>query len=194
MNKRVTVRTWFKLAAMAGFVALSTIAASAQDTGNQHLDEGSQKMLKSPDVAFAMKAAQGEIAEVQMGQLAAQNASNPDVKAFGQRMVDDHTKANDKLKGVAQAQNMTLPESLDAKHQTEYAKLQGLSGPSFDREYVKCMVKDHEEDVKEFQKEANTGKDPQIKAFASETLPVLEQHLSQIKSIQAGTSGAASSK
>ena len=194
MNKRVTVRTCFNLAAMAGFVALSTIAASGQDTSNQHLDEGSQKMMKSPDVAFAMKAAQGGIAEVQMGQLATQNASNPDVKAFGQQMVDDHTKANDKLKSVAQAQNMTLPESLGPKQQTEYAKLQGLSGPSFDREYVKCMVKDHEEDVKEFQKEANTGKDPQIKAFASETLPVLEQHLSKIKSIQAGTSGAASSK
>jgi putative membrane protein len=194
MKKRVRVRTCFNTAAFAAFVALSTIAANAQDSGNQHMDEGSQKMMKSPDVAFAMKAAQGGMAEVQMGQLAVQNASNPDVKAFGQQMMDDHTKANDKLKSVAQAQNMTIPESVDAKHQSEYTKLQSLSGPSFDREYVKCMVKDHEEDVKEFQKEANTGKDPQIKAFASETLPVLEQHLSKIKSIQAGTAGAASSK
>jgi putative membrane protein len=194
MNKQVTLRACLNTAALAGFVALSTMAANPQDTGNQHMDEGSQKMMKSPDVAFAMKAAQGGMAEVQMGQLAVQNASNPDVKAFGQQMVDDHTKANDKLKAVAQAQNMTLPESLNAKHQAEYSKLQALSGPSFDREYVKCMVKDHEEDVKEFQKEANTGKDPQIKAFASETLPILEQHLSNIKSIQPATSGAASSK
>jgi putative membrane protein len=170
------------------------MGVNAQDSGNQHMDAGSQKMMKSADAAFAMKAAQGGKAEVQLGQLAAQKASNPDVKAFGQQMVDDHTKANEKLKSVAQAQNMTLPDSLDAKQQAEYTKLQDLSGPSFDREYVKCMVKDHEEDVKEFQKEANSGKDPQMKSFASETLPVLQEHLTKIKSIQAGTSAAASSK
>ena len=190
MNKRV--RASLGAAALTAFVAVFTTTASAQNSSNQHMDEGSQKMMKSADAAFAMKAAQGGVAEVQMGQLAAQKASNPDVKAFGQQMVDDHTKANDKLKAVAQGENMTLPESLDAKHQAEYTKLQGLSGASFDREYVKHMVKDHEEDVKEFQKEADTGKDPQIKSFAAETLPILQQHLSKIQSIQAGMSGTAS--
>jgi putative membrane protein len=192
MSERV--RACLRALALTGLVALSTMVVGAQDTSNQQMDKGSQKMMNSPDAAFAMKAAQGGMAEVQMGQLAAQNATNPDVKAFGQHMVDDHTKANDKLKAVAQAENMTLPESLNAKDQAEYTKLQQLSGASFDREYVKHMVKDHEEDVKEFQKEADTGKDPQIKSFASETLPVLQEHLSKIKSIQAGMSGSASSK
>ena len=187
-------RGHFSALVLTGFVAVSMTAANAQNTSNQHMDTGSQKMMKSPDAAFAMKAAQGGLAEVQFGQLATQKASNPDVKAFGQRMVDDHTKANDKLKTVAQGENMTFPESLGGKEQAEYTKLQGLSGPSFDREYVKCMVKDHEEDVKEFQKEADSGKDPQIKSFASETLPILQDHLSSIKNIQSNMSGSASAK
>jgi putative membrane protein len=155
-------------------------------------DTGSNKMLKSSDARFAMKAAQGGMAEVQLGQLAAQKASNPDVKAFGQQMVDDHSKANDQLKSVAAQENMTLPTTLDGKDQRLMTKLQGLSGSDFDKAYVKAMVKDHEEDIKEFQKEADKGKDPQIKNFASQTLPTLQQHLSKIQSIQAGMGGASS--
>src|SRR5579875_627875 len=131
--------------------ACAWIAPAAQNTStsSQHMDTGANKMMKSADMSFAMKAAQGGMAEVQLGQLAAQKATNPDVKAFGQQMVDDHTKANDDLKSVAQGENITLPASLDAKDQAEYTKLQGLSGAAFDRAYVKDMVKDHEHDVKE---------------------------------------------
>lgn len=158
-------------------------------------DNGSNKMLKSADARFAMKAAQGGMAEVQLGKLAAEKGSSADVKAFGQQMVDDHSKANDQLKTVASQENMTLPNSLDSKDQALYTKLQGLSGAQFDRTYVKAMVKDHQEDVKEFQKEADKGKDSGIKNFASQTLPVLQQHLSKIQSIQSnmGAGGGASS-
>ena len=167
------------------------MAGQNQTSGTQ-TDNGSSKMLKSPDAKFAMKAAQGGMAEVQLGQLAAQKGSNADVKAFGQQMVDDHRKANDELKSVAAQENMTLPATLDAKDQALMAKLQGMSGPDFDRTYVKAMLKDHQEDVKEFQKEADKGKDPQIKNFASQTLPVLQQHLSKIQSIQSNLGGGAS--
>jgi putative membrane protein len=163
----------------------------AQNQSTQ-TDAGSDKMAKSSDAKFAMKAAQGGMAEVQLGQLAAQKASNPDVKAFGQQMVDDHSKANDELKSVAAKENMTLPSTLDAKDQALMTKLQGMSGADFDRTYVKAMVKDHQEDVKEFQKEADKGKDPQIKNFASQTLPVLQQHLSKIQSIQSNLGGGGS--
>lgn len=155
-----------------------------QETAGQ--DSGSNAMMKSPDAKFAMKAAQGGMAEVQLGQLAAQKASNPDVKAFGQQMVDDHSKANDQLKSVASQEKMTLPTTMNAKDQALYTKLQGLSGADFDKTYTKAMVKDHQEDIKEFQKEADKGKDPQIKNFASQTLPILQQHLSKIQSIQSG--------
>jgi putative membrane protein len=157
---------------------------------NTQQDNGSNKMMKSADARFAMKAAQGGMAEVQLGQLAAQKAGSPDVKAFGQQMVDDHSKANDQLKTVASKENMTLPATLDSKDQALYTKLQSLSGAEFDKAYVKAMVKDHQEDVKEFQKEADKGKDSGIKSFASETLPVLQQHLSKIESIQSNLGGS----
>lgn len=163
------------------------------DNTNTQTDAGSNKMMKSGDVKFAMKAAQGGMAEVQLGQLAAQKATSADVKAFGQQMVDDHSKANDRLKSVAAQENMTLPATLDAKDQALYTKLQNLSGADFDKTYVKAMVKDHQEDVKEFQKELDKGKDPQIKNFASQTLPVLQQHLSKIQSIQSSMGSATGS-
>lgn len=176
--------TFLGVAGCAALLLLSSAAVQAQNTANQHMDTGTNKMMNSADSTFAMKAAQGGMAEVKMGQLAADKASNPDVKAFGQQMIDDHTKANNNLKSIAQGENMTLPSDLNAKDQATYDKLSKLSGPEFDKMYVKDMVKDHEEDVKEFQKEAKSGKDPQMKNFASTTLPVLQGHLSKIKSIQ----------
>jgi putative membrane protein len=142
-------------------------------------------MMKSADTYFAIVAAQGGLAEVKLGQLAAEKASNPDVKAFGQKMVDDHTKANDQLKSIAQDEGLTLPGDVNQKQQATYDRLSKLSGAEFDKQYVKNMVEDHQEDVKEFRKEANSGKDEKIKSFASQTLPTLQQHLDMIKSIQA---------
>jgi putative membrane protein len=168
----------------AAFLILSSAVIGAQNTSNQHMDTGTSKMMKSADGAFAMKAAQGGMAEVKLGQLAADKAASPDVKAFGQLMVHDHSEANDKLKAVAESENMTLPSDVNAKQQATYDKLSKLSGAAFDKAYVHDMVKDHEEDIKEFQKEANNGKDPKMKEFAGATLPVLQGHLSKIKGIE----------
>lgn len=178
------------LACSAGIVGFLTIPPTvrAQDSSPK-MDSGSMKMMKTGDAAFASKAAQGGLAEVQLGKLAAEKASNADVKAFGQQMVDDHSKANDQLKSVAEKDNMTLPTAPNAKQQAMYTKLQALSGAAFDKAYVSGMVKDHEEDVKEFQKEANSGKNPDIKSFAAETLPIIQGHLAKIKSIQSKVGG-----
>lgn len=177
----------FSSATVAAFAGLlfTAGAVQAQTDASQHMDTGTQKMMNSADTTFAMKAAQGGMAEVKLGQLAADKASNPDVKAFGQKMVDDHTKANDQLKSVAGNENMTLPTDINAKDQAEYDKLSKLSGADFDKAYMKNMVKDHEMDVKDFQKEANSGKDPQLKSFASTTLPILQSHLQMAKETQA---------
>lgn len=157
-----------------------------------HMDAGASKMMKSADTAFAMKAAQGGMAEVKMGKLAADKASNPDVKAFGQQMVDDHTKANDQLKSVAQEEGMTLPTDVNAKQQAMHDKLSKLSGTEFDKAYVKDMMMDHQMDVKEFTKESTSGKNPKIKSFAAETLPVVQGHLDKLKGISGKMSGSSS--
>lgn len=159
------------------------LTAAAQNASGDHIDSGANQMLKSPDTAFAIHAAQGGAAEVKMGKLGAEKASEPDIKAFGQQMVDDHTKANDQLASVAKQENMTLPSDLTAKDEAMYSRLEKLSGVAFDKAYVADMLKDQKADVKQFQKEAHSGQDPGIKNFAAQTLPVLQEHLEKIKSI-----------
>ena len=167
--------------------AFLVVGIQAQDANNA--------TVASADKTFVTKAAQGGMAEVQLGKLAAEKASRPDVKQFGNMMVEDHTKANDQLKSVAGQKSIAIPADIGPKHQALYDRLSKLSGPEFDRAYVKAMVKDHKEDVGEFQKEANNGKDPDIKNFATETLPVLQKHLTAIQQIQkSGGKGASDSK
>jgi putative membrane protein len=129
------------------------------------------------DKKFVKEAAMGGLAEVELGKLAAQKGSSDAVKQFGQKMVDDHSKANDQLKEIATKQQIEVPTALDAKHQKRVDKLSGLSGEKFDTEYSKNMLKDHRKDVNDFQMAAQYGTDPNIKQFAASTLPVLQEHL-----------------
>jgi putative membrane protein len=138
---------------------------------------------KVDDNKFVHDAALGGMAEVELGKLATQKASSDAVKQFGQKMVDDHTKANDQLKEIASKENISVPDSLDSKHQSRIEKLSKLSGPDFDKAYVKDQVKDHKKDVSEFKSEAENGSNPNIKQFASTTLPTLQEHLSMVQDI-----------
>jgi putative membrane protein len=146
------------------------------------------------DSHFAKEAAQGGMAEVKLGQLAQEKGSNDPVKSFGKRMVDDHSKAGDKLKEAASKENITLPTDISLKDQATYNRLSKLSGAVFDRAYAKDMVKDHETDVAAFQKEANGGKSDSLKSFASETLPTLQGHLKEAKEMMKTVGGASASK
>lgn len=138
---------------------------------------------KVDDKKFAKEAAIGGLTEVELGKLAVQKASSDAVKQFGQKMIDDHTKANDQLKQIASKEGLDLPQALDSKHQARVDKLGKLSGPAFDKAFVKDAVKDHEKDVNEFKNEAQNGSDPNIKQFATNTLPTLEQHLAAAKDL-----------
>jgi putative membrane protein len=146
---------------------------------------GAAALADSPDASFLKSAAEGGISEVELGQLAQQKASNPAVKNFGAMMVKDHTAANDKLKALAASEQVSLPDSPSLMQKASKTKLDMLSGDSFDKSYVKDMIDDHKDDIKEFQKEITDGKDPQAKAFASATLPTLQMHLERIESIAA---------
>jgi putative membrane protein len=140
--------------------------------------------LSSGDRKFIEKAAEGGMAEVQLGKLATQKAGTDQVKQFGQRMVDDHSKANDQLKQVASSKNVTLPTDVDKSTKREMDKLSKLSGADFDREYMKNMVSDHKKDVSDFKSEASRAKDPDVKQFAASTLPTLQEHLQLAQSAQ----------
>jgi putative membrane protein len=132
---------------------------------------------------FVKEAAVGGMAEVDLGKLAKDKGSSDTVKQFGQKMVDDHTKINDDLKTLAKKKNIDLPTALDAKHQAVVDRLSKLSGAEFDRAYSTEMVKDHTEDVKEFQKQANSATDPDVKSFASNNLPTLQEHLKEARNM-----------
>jgi putative membrane protein len=138
-----------------------------------------------PDAKFYRDAAEGGMAEVAMGNLAQQKAQSPSVKDFGAQMVKDHSAANEKLKALAQSKNITLPANPSVDEMEAKSKLQVLSGQSFDKSYIKGMIKDHQEDIAEFKKEAASGQDPDARAFASATLPTLQAHLSRIRAIAA---------
>ena len=139
--------------------------------------------LSRGDNSFAKDAAEGGMAEVKMGQLAQTNAMNAKVKMFGERMVTDHTKMGDELKGVASRKNITLPSDISSKQQSTYKTLSAKTGADFDKAYISDMVKDHEEDIAAFQKEANSGTDEDLKAFASKALPTLQEHLKMAQDI-----------
>lgn len=136
------------------------------------------------DTDFMTKAAQGGMAEVELGKLAATKAQSPEVKQFAQKMVTDHTKANDELKALAGEKNFSMPVRLDTKHQSVMDKLNSLSGAEFDKAYVDAMVADHEETVALFRSEAEGGKDADVKGWAGKTLPNLQMHLEMIKGIK----------
>ena len=164
----------------------SSRQASPNTAGPAAPNEGNANdtmTTKVDDKKFVKDAALGGMAEVELGKLATQKAASEAVKQFGQKMVDDHTKANDQLKEVASKENITIPDSLDSKHQSRIEKLSKLSGPDFDKAYIKDQVKDHKQDVSEFKNEANAGSDPNVKQFASNTLPILEQHLTMAKDL-----------
>lgn len=129
------------------------------------------------DSTFLTKAAQGNLAEIRMADLAMNKTSNPHVKDLAQRLEADHSAANNQLKQIAAKQNLTLPNKLDPKDQAEYDRLSKLSGPEFDKAYTHYQTKDHRETIAEFRHEADHGTDPELKAYANDTLPKLEQHL-----------------
>jgi putative membrane protein len=139
--------------------------------------------MSAHDRQFLKEAAQGGMAEVELGQLAVQKASSDDVKKFGQRMINDHSKANDELKQLASSKGITLPTEPNAKQKATKKRLAGLSGQQFDKAYMADMVQDHKQDVADFRKESSSARDQDIKSFASKTLPTLEDHLKQAEGI-----------
>lgn len=165
-----------KAAAQAG----TTPAASAKAEGGK---------LARADVAFLKQAAQNGLAEVEGSKLALTKAQNTQVKAFAQQMVDDHGKANEELKTLASAKGVDLPTEPSIAQKAKMKSLHTADGADFDRRYADSLgVAAHEDTVKLFQKASIGAADPQVKAFATKTLPTLQHHLQMAKDMKAATS------
>jgi putative membrane protein len=142
--------------------------------------------ISTADRTFATKAAAGGEAEVVLGRLASEKAQSGQVRQFGQQMVTDHSQANQELQAIAKQKNLTLPTKPDAASTATEQRLQTSSGTAFDSAYARDMVEDHQQDVADFQKEATSGQDPALKAFAQKYLPVLQHHLQMAQQISGG--------
>jgi putative membrane protein len=136
------------------------------------------------DEDFVKEAASGGLMEVELGRLAEQNARNPRVKKFGAMMVKDHSKANDELRSIATSKNINFPANMNDKHMDKVEDLRKKNGEEFDKDYMDQMVDDHEKDIDKFKKEAEDGKNPEVKAFASKTISTLMMHLDSAKAVR----------
>src|SRR6195952_2305241 len=164
----------------AGADSANTAAA---DTAKK---DSSMAVVDKDDAKFAVAAANGGMAEVELGQLAQQKAANPKVKDFGAMMVTDHTKANDEMKALATAKGITLPVAIGTDEQKVKDDLSAKTGADFDKAYVSNMIDDHKKDIKEFEDASQNCKDADLKAFAVKTLPTLKMHLDAIQKIHDG--------
>jgi putative membrane protein len=166
-------------------LAVGLSPAQAQDAATT-----THHKTASADLLFAKKAAAGGLTEVQLGQLASQNGDTQSVKDFGSKMVTDHGKANDALKAVAAKDTLTIPDKPTDDQQTLIDKLTKETGKTFDKAYIHAMVKAHVADKALFAEEAENGKNPDLKQFAQDTLPVIKEHLSMIEDIANGKAPA----
>jgi putative membrane protein len=186
MNRHMNVLPLTLAAALVvpALALAQTPASTAQPptTGGKTAATGA-KTSANADAAFMTSAATAGMAEVALGKLGVANATASEVKEFAQRMIDDHTKANEELKALAAQKNVTLPTDLDAKHKAVHDKLAKAKGAAFDTAYMSQMVSDHQAAVTLFERESKSGQDAETKAWAAKTLPTLQQHQTMAKQI-----------
>jgi putative membrane protein len=163
-----------KAVTAVSFIA-ATLLAFAGLAGAQSLSDADRDFIK--------KAAVGGAAEVELGTLATQRASRPVVKEFGAKMVKDHGAANAELATLAKSKGVDVPTALDAEHQAVRDRLMALQGADFDRAYMQEMVKDHTQDVAEFEKASQTASDRDVRSWAAGKLPTLREHLALARDI-----------
>lgn len=144
----------------------------------------SQNSVSPQDKQFVLKAAQDGLTEVELGNLAIQRAASPEVKDFGRRLVEDHTRLNNELKDLAAQKGINLPQDIGAENNKTKAELGRLEGAAFDRAYINRMVTEHNQDIALFQRQARQGNDPELKNWAARSLPIFQEHLRLARSIQ----------
>jgi putative membrane protein len=173
-HHRVTsIARWSVLALLGA--ATAGQAATALSAGDQHI---------------LTELAQANVNEISAGKIAQDKAQSPDVKAFAQQMVDDHSKGLQAVQQVAQSKEVSLPSEPDSKHQAMAAKLNGMSGAAFDRAYLsQAGVHDHQAAHKALMQASKRAKDPDVKALVAQLQPTVDQHLSKVQQL-AGAKGA----
>lgn len=181
-------------------VAISSVVMVAcnntdRRTANDSVDQAqgvndTSAMVNKQDADFAVEAADASLAEIELGKLAMEKATDPRIKDFSQRMVSDHQKANSELSAIATNLNITLPPVVSKDHVDKQRKLRDKSGNAFEEEYIDIMVKDHDRTVSMFENAASDATNTDLQAFATQTLPTLKKHFAEAKALQDSISPA----
>jgi putative membrane protein len=179
---------YLRASTVTGLLAVGMFSQAAMaQTGGSGMSATS---VPAADKKFAMMAAENDLAELQISNMALQKSNNDQVKQLAQKLIDDHTKTTNSMKEIAGKKGLTLPTQPDAKHQALATKLQSESGEKFDKDYIAANSMDHHKVVKAFEKEASDGQDPDIKSFASQFLPAIQEHTRMIDSDKGQMSGS----
>jgi putative membrane protein len=163
----------------------STPDTSAQPNSGATSSSAASSPSSNPDQEFVTKAAQGNSAEVELGKIVAAKSKDPSVKQFAQMMVKDHTTALNELQELAQTKNLNFNDDLPDDAKSLQQKLSSDTGKQLDKDYMDGMVEDHQKDVQEFTDKSQNAKDPDVKQWASKTLPTLQKHLEKAQQIDA---------
>ena len=154
-------------------VSMLTLHAKAADKGS----------LNPMEVKFVREAADGNMAEVKMGELGVTKAEDKDVKSFAEKIVKDHSMAIEELKKLATTKGVELSAIMGPKHATKVSDMEKLSGAAFDKHFVAEMVSDHKMEVSQFEKASNSGKDADLKAWVDKMIPTLKAHLAKAQEL-----------
>jgi putative membrane protein len=161
--------------------------AAQPGTGTRGAETRKDDKLSSADRKFIQDAAEHGMYEVQIGQLASSKAKNPDIKSFATTLVNDHTNANNELVQLANSKKVELPAAPSRGKRNDLEKMGKLSGDEFDKRFVREVgIKDHEKDIKNFEKASEKVKDPELKAWIDKTLPKLREHLATAQKLPEG--------
>jgi putative membrane protein len=162
------------------FAALAVVLSFGAVAADKRADD---KKVSASDRQFIKEATEDGLAEIELGKIAQKNAASAEVKQFGQRMIDDHSKANQELEAIATKLGVTVPKEPSGKHAHMVKELSKKTGTRFDHEYAEDMVKDHEKAVALFEKESKKGDSEELRQFAAKTLPVLQEHLKMARAL-----------
>jgi putative membrane protein len=182
------------LAFAATFSLLLAAAALAEGQSHSQQSDTGQQQLSEQDRQWLDYAATDNQAEIQECLLAEKKAHSPAVKAFARLMVDDHINIESRLAALVNGQSVSVPNGTGQKNAKTISELESLQGEQFDRRFLTEQIKDHGDDIGKFSDEIHTTQNPNIRSYASETLPILQQHLALANAVQSSVSGHDSSK
>jgi putative membrane protein len=166
-----------------GAPAQATVNSDRDRADSAASDRDENSKLSRGDANFVKEAAQGGLMEVKLGQTAKDHSSSAELKNYGEMLVKDHSKANERLSQLASQKGVNLAKEMEAKHTDTIKDMEKKSGADFDRAFIEHAVKDHRKNISKFERASRDLNDSELKAFAMETLPTLRAHLAEAERI-----------